>query len=282
MFKPKRLTVDKDYGPNVQRPDLSPEEYAIQEKLHYEKLEKWQQAREEIECNTRLQSKSDLWFIVRKKILTASHFGKVCRMRKDTLSSNTVKSILYPPSLNLPALEYGRRCEPYAKEQLEKEENLQIQSCGLFIDPETSFLGATPDGVIGDDRIVEIKCPYAARNLTPEEAISQKVANVHRIFKNSDTMNNKHEYYYQIQGQLHVTRRKYCIFVLWTTKGKKTILICRDDKFWHECMEPLLKRFYECCMVPEIIDSRHNRSMSLREPDYILQAREAKDHNTRK
>lgn len=39
-------------------------------------------------------------------------------MRKDTLSQNTVKSILYPPSLNLPALEYGRQCETKAREEL--------------------------------------------------------------------------------------------------------------------------------------------------------------------
>lgn len=75
--KSTRFTVDKDYGPNAQRPDLDAEEYAVRERLHYERLEEWRLQREEIENNTRLQAQSDRWIIIRKKLLTASNFGKV-------------------------------------------------------------------------------------------------------------------------------------------------------------------------------------------------------------
>lgn len=42
-------------------------------------------------------------------------------------------------------------------------------------------------------------------------------------------------------------------------------------------MLPSLTRFYYECMLPEILDSRHNRHMSIRDPDYILKAKEAQE-----
>ena len=39
-------------------------------------------------------------------------------------------------------------------------------------------------------------------------------------------------------------------------------------------MEPLLSQFYKECLVPEIVDPRHSRSMPIRDPQYILEAQE--------
>lgn len=39
-------------------------------------------------------------------------------------------------------------------------------------------------------------------------------------------------------------------------------------------MLPKLTRFYYECMLPEIVDSRHNRHMPIRNPNYIVQAQE--------
>jgi hypothetical protein len=49
-----------------------------------------------------------------------------------------------------------------------------IKDCGLFISEHHPFLAASPDGVIGDDGLIEIKCPYTARDFTPENAIISK------------------------------------------------------------------------------------------------------------
>ena len=42
---------------------------------------------------------------------------------------------------------------------------------------------------------------------------------------------------------------------------------------------PLLKRFYEDCLVPEIIDSRAARNMPIREPQYVIEARKTARKN---
>lgn len=38
---------------------------------------------------------------------------------------------------------------------------------GLFVDKQLQFLAASSDGLIEDDRIVEIKCPQSIKNLIP-------------------------------------------------------------------------------------------------------------------
>lgn len=40
-----------------------------------------------------------------------------------------------------------------------------------------------------------------------------------------------HYYYYQVQGQLEVTDKQYCEFVVWTTKGLHFSTIVRDPNF---------------------------------------------------
>lgn len=79
----------------------------------------------------------------------------------------------------------------------------------------------------------------------------------------------------RVQGQLHITQKKYCIFAVWTPYGIKYTIVKRDDTFWEVKMLPSLKRFYEDCLVPEIIDSRVARNMPIREPQYIIEAQEA-------
>lgn len=51
-------------------------------------------------------------------------------------------------------------------------------------------------------------------------------------------MNKNHVYYYQVQGQLDVTERKYCIFSVWTTVDVKYVKLLKDDDFWISKMEP--------------------------------------------
>lgn len=274
----KRRLPDEDYGPNAQRPDLPGEVYEDRVNKHWKFLAEQQKDRLNLEKDTRTQSDSALWRQVRKKVLTASNFGPVCKRRETTSCINLVKKILYPPNLaRNHALEYGRQNESTARKQLAKKLDVQIEECGLFIDPDVSFLGATPDGLIDNETIVEIKCPISARDERPLDVIKSKKGNLWTIFDKNDhqKMNKKHDYHFQVQGQLHVTRRSKCIFAVWTPLDMHCITVERDDVFWMESMEPKLCKFYEHCLIPEIVDSRTLRSMEIREPEYIVLAQKA-------
>ena len=100
--------------------------------------------------------------------------------------------------------------------------------------------------------------------------------------KNKQKMNINHYYYYQVQGQLHVTQKKFCIFAVYTGLDIYWIKVERDDLFWENKMHRKLTNFYEDCILPEIIDPRFLRRMKLREPEYILEARKEKNIDNKK
>ena len=266
-FRNKKQSCDQDYGPSAEKPDMEETVYSSECKRHAAILHKWQTTRYKIEMETRDQANSEKWIGYRKKLLTASNFGKVCRLQKKTRRANTLKSIMYPQLENLRSLQYGRENEANALRQMEEELGITILTCGLFIDATVPHLGATPDGLVDDDTIIEVKCPESAKDLSPAEAIEHLPA-IRRIFR-GDEMNKNHHYYYQVQGQLHITNRQRALFCLWTPNGMKVIIVPRDDNFWATEMEEKLRKFYEDCMLPEIIDSRYNRQQPIRELPYI-------------
>ncbi|XP_046143605.1 uncharacterized protein LOC114881203 [Osmia bicornis bicornis] len=263
----EKQSCDKNYGPTAEKPDMEEAVFSSECERHMFTFLQWQTMRHNIEAETCDQAKSEKWIAYCKKLLTASHFGKVCQLRKNTLRGNTIKSIMYPQIQYLRSLEYGRENEANALGQLETELGIQILPCGLFIDAVVPYLGATPDGLVDDDTIVEVKCPKSAKDLSPAEAIEQLPV-MRRIFRDAE-MNKIHHYYYQVQGQLHITNKQCALFCLWTKKGIKITKVQRDDRFWATEMEQKLKRFYEDSMLPEIIDSRFNRQQPIREPAYI-------------
>jgi len=270
--------TDRYYGPKAQKPDLPLDVYEELQRNFFDKLVDNAENREEIERKTIGQSKSELWQLLRREMLTASNFGIVCRMRPTTSCAATVKTILYPPFIDNVVMKYGRDMEEVARKELAVKLNNEIRPCGLFIDDENPFLGASPDGLIDEDGLVEIKCPLSAENYTAEEAIT-KLPQIRNIFykKNGDQMNRNHRFFYQVQGQLNITERDYCVFTVWTPRSLKMVRVKRDELFWQKKMLPLLTRFYYECMLPEILDSRYNRHMPIREPQYIIKAKEAKD-----
>lgn len=142
-----------------------------------------------------------------------------------------------------------------AMEQLASQLKIETEPCGLFIDKMLPFLGATPDGVVGDNTIVEIKCPITAYKTSLEYAVDKKKVNFWRKTNIGLLVNKKHPWYIQVQGQLHITGRHQCIFGVWSGCDKeiKVEMIQRDDQYWEQ-MELKLKHFYISYMLPELCD----------------------------
>ena len=60
-------------------------------------------------------------------------------------------------------MRYGKEKEIVAIQQYEHAHNVTVDGSGLLISDRYPYLGASPDGLIGDDLVVEVKCPYASR-----------------------------------------------------------------------------------------------------------------------
>ncbi|KAJ8913373.1 hypothetical protein NQ315_008765 [Exocentrus adspersus] len=257
-------------------PDMNKEDFENAKIVFLESLIKTEQQINEIEERTRDQADNLEWKEIRRNLLTASNFGVICRRKPTTRCGPLVKSLLSETSIFAPALEWGRENEEKVRKKVETMQHIEIKKCGLFIDKIHPFLGASPDGLIGDQGLVEIKCPYSARNMTILEGIEKKKITIWKTENKWLELNKKHKWYYQIQGQLHITRRMYCLLAVYTEKDMRLETIFRDAIFWEENMFPQLEMFFMHCLLPEIVDSRLARNMEIREPSHILEAIENK------
>lgn len=101
---------------------------------------------------------------------TASNFYAVCTRKDSTPCDALVKRLLQPKGFTTAATEHGKQHESVALQLYATEKETVVQPCGLFIDLKHGFLAATPDGLVGTDRIVEVKCPLKYKEHEPLEA----------------------------------------------------------------------------------------------------------------
>lgn len=76
--------------------------------------------------------------------------------------------------------------------------------------------GASPDGLVGEDDIVEIKCPYKYRKCKLSDSITEDQSYIINKINNELFLNKHHKYWHQIHGQLYMTKRSRCFLVVWT------------------------------------------------------------------
>lgn len=178
--------------------------------------------REEIFRNTLGQSINPLWQKARMNRITASNFGAVCKMRQNTSTHNLVKNMLKGANIRSKALQYGTLKENEAKQAFKNATNFAVRESGFFVDIEYPFIAASPDGLVSENAILGIKCPYTAKDFTILEAINEKLITYLEHAKTNGeakiTLKSNHNYMYQIQGQLHISRRSHCYFVVYTRK----------------------------------------------------------------
>ena len=63
------------------------------------------------------------------------------------------------------AMQFGTETEPLARSAYEAETGFSVDEVGLCIHPTIDRAGASPDGLVGNSGLVEIKCPKVATHL---------------------------------------------------------------------------------------------------------------------
>ena len=63
------------------------------------------------------------------------------------------------------AMEFGTENEPFARSAYEVSRGIMVDEVGLVLHPTIDRAGASPDGLVGSDGLVEIKCPKVATHL---------------------------------------------------------------------------------------------------------------------
>lgn len=94
------------------------------------------------------------------------------------------------------AMQRGTDLESLARDFYVVETGAMVEEVGFYVHPSILNSGASPDGIIGTDGLIEIKCPNTATHIKTLE--SKKPAL---------------KYIRQMQWQMACTSRKWCDFV---------------------------------------------------------------------
>lgn len=94
------------------------------------------------------------------------------------------------------AMQHGIETEPEARSAYEFWRDAAVVEAGFIPHPSIGMTGASPDGFVGDDGLVEIKCPNTATHI--DTLLGQAVPS---------------KYVTQMQWQIACTGRAWCDFV---------------------------------------------------------------------
>jgi putative phage-type endonuclease len=153
-----------------------------------------------------MEQRTEEWFSARLGKVTASRVADVVAKTKSGYSASRANYMAQlvvermtnkqAESYSNAAMEWGTEQEPLARAAYEAEVGVLVDEVGMIDHPTVEMSGASPDGLVGDDGLVEIKCPTTATHidtLMGEEAPKK--------------------YYDQMQWQMACTGRKWCDFV---------------------------------------------------------------------
>ena len=190
---------------------------------------------------THNQSKSPLWYKLRKYRVTASTIGEISKRRGnfETLVSR-LKSKRF---ICTAAMQRGIDEEPNAAIQYgnKNNNNINIYPSGIILSPECPWIAASPDRKVYNPMrqppfgLLEIKCPMSK---TVDQILYLKEVNGEKHLKRN------HNYYYQIQTQLAVSGMDWCDFYIYLKDEAGVVedfveTIYYDQLFWSQTKEKI-------------------------------------------
>lgn len=104
--------------------------------------------------------------------------------------------------------------------------------------------------------------------MTIAEALDKKLLPIFQGPLHDRKINRKSHWYYEIQGQLHVTGRRIAYVMIYLGESIYEIIeLERNDTFWREEMEKELIFFYNEGLLKELVNPRYDRGMEFRKYD---------------
>lgn len=153
-----------------------------------------------------LEQRTDGWLSERAGKVTASAIYKVMAKtktgygadRKNYAAQLVAERLTGEPAQGFmnAAMQHGIDTEPQARSMYAVQTGLSVVETGFWHHPSMDFCGASPDGLVGDKGLVEIKCPNTATHI--------------------DTLRGgsiDRKYILQMHWQMACTERDWCDFV---------------------------------------------------------------------
>lgn len=181
------------------------------------------------------------WLFARVGHCTASKFGSVmaklksgkpAKERDDYLWQLVIERLTGQPSDNFvsAAMQRGTDTEPRARMAYEARTGALVEETGFAHHPEIELVGASCDGLIGTDGMIEIKCPW-------NSAIHLRTV--------LDGMPEEHAA--QVQGCLWVTGRAWADFISYDDRMPEPLDLyvqrIRRDEAYIEALDAEVRAF---------------------------------------
>jgi len=130
------------------------------------------------------------------------------------------------------AMQWGTEQEPFARIAYEAYRNLFVEQIPFMDHPTIEWFGCSPDGLVGEDGLIEIKCPSTTTHI--EYLQEGKPPS---------------RYVPQMMAQMACTGRKWCDFASFDPRMPEelqlfVVRLNRDDAYIQE-MEAEVKKFLD-------------------------------------
>jgi putative phage-type endonuclease len=182
-----------------------------------------------------IEQGSQEWLQLRLGIATASNFKKIItstgaesKSLKDYAFELASDSLLIEPeaSFQSEAMTRGNELEEEARSYYSFVNDVKIDQVTFIRKDE---IGYSPDGLISDNGLIEIKCPLKKNHL--KYLIDNKLPT---------------EYKSQVQGGLYISEREYCDFISYhplfkDDKKMFVVRVYRDEEYIKKLSELLIK-----------------------------------------
>jgi len=186
--------------------------------------------------------RTDDWFAARLGKVTASRVADVVAKTKTGYSASRANYMAelicerltgrQGDNYQNAAMVWGTETEPKARAAYEAETGSLVEGVGFVPHPTITMSGASPDGLVGEEGGVEIKCPNTATHI--DTILSETIPG---------------KYVTQMQWQMACTGRKWCDFISYDPRVPEKMQLWikrvdRDDKYIEE-MEKEVVAFLE-------------------------------------
>lgn len=176
-----------------------------------------------------MEQRTTEWHAARLGKVTASRVSDVIAKTKTGYGAsraNLMADLIVERLTKQPAstftnahMEWGTEQEPHARAAYSARTGELVEEVGFIDHPRITNAGASPDGLVGDEGLVEFKCPATATHL--DTLLAGEVPSKHIA---------------QIQFQMACTGRKWCDFVSYDPRLPEHLRMFvkrveRDDKY---------------------------------------------------
>jgi putative phage-type endonuclease len=181
------------------------------------------------------------WLELRKGKVTASRVADILAKTKTGVSASRANYLMelaiqrvtgfIEESYTNAAMQWGKDNEGTARALYEAKADVFVDQVPFIDNPTIEGFGCSPDGLVGTDGLVEIKCPnstthweYFKKNVPPQK------------------------YVIQMQAQMACTNTQWCDFVSYDPRMPERsqlliVRVARDDSFINDVMIPEITTF---------------------------------------